>query len=136
MNMKKKILSLIVFTLCVTFLGAGLVYADTNGCTISNLKRLPTTLTCEANCVYAANGDCGMCCLLNTVYNIIDWVFILLMALASLMIVLGAIMFTTSGGDAAKVDKAKQLIVFAAVGIVVALFARAIPPAINVMVGG
>ncbi|MFA5228296.1 MAG: hypothetical protein WC446_00810 [Candidatus Paceibacterota bacterium] len=136
--MKKKILGIIVFTLCVVFLGAGLVYADTlDGCKINNINRLPISLTCPLDngvCLYA-NGDCGMCCLLNGVYNITDWVFVLLMAISSLMIIWGAVMFTTSSGDPEKTGKAKQLIIFAAVGIAVALFSRAIPPAVKMIIG-
>jgi len=138
LNMKKKILGLIVFTLCITFLGAGLVYADTlDGCKINNVSRLPDSLSCpltDGSCLYSA-GDCGMCCLLNGVYNITDWVFVLLMAISSLMIIWGAVMFTTSSGDPEKTGKARQLIIYAAVGIAVALFSRAIPPAVKMIIG-
>ena len=137
-NMKKKILGLIVFTLCITFLGAGLVYADAlDGCKITNVSRLPASLNCpltDGVCLYSG-GDCGMCCLLNGVYNITDWVFVLLMAISSLMIIWGAVMFTTSSGDPEKTGKARQLIIFAAVGIAVALFSRAIPPAVKMIIG-
>jgi hypothetical protein len=138
LNMKKKILGLIVFTLCITFLGAGLVYADAlDGCKITNVSRLPASLSCpltDGVCLYSG-GDCGMCCLLNGVYNITDWVFVLLMAISSLMIIWGAVMFTTSSGDPEKTGKARQLIIFAAVGIAVALFSRAIPPAVKMIIG-
>ncbi|MDK2949204.1 MAG: Type secretion system pilin [Patescibacteria group bacterium] len=139
LNMKKKILGLIVFTLCITFLGAGFIYAaDTlDGCKIDNVSRLPDTLSCpltDGSCLYA-DGDCGMCCLLNSVYNITDWVFVLLMAISSLMIIWGAVTFTTSSGDPEKTGKARQLIIYAAVGIAVALFSRAIPPAIKMIIG-
>ncbi|KUK49950.1 MAG: hypothetical protein XD75_0105 [Parcubacteria bacterium 33_209] len=137
-NMNKKILGLIVFTLCITFLGAGLVYADSlDGCKITNVSRLPASLSCpltDGMCLYSS-GDCGMCCMLNGVYNMTDWVFVLLMAISSLMIIWGAVLFTTSSGDTEKTIKARQLITFAAVGIVVALFSRAIPAAIKMILG-
>lgn len=142
-NMKKKILGLIVLALCVTSLGAGSVYAaDANaldGCkmTLDDASRLPDSLDCPlANgvCSYSS-GDCGMCCLLNSVYNVTDWVFVILIAISSLMIIWGAVMFTTSSGDPEKTGKARQLIIFAAVGIVIALFSRAIPPIVQMVIG-
>jgi len=143
-NMKKKILGLIVLALCVTSLGAGLVYAaDANaldGCkmTQADADRLPDSLTCVPNeknvCLYSSD-DCGMCCLLNSVYNVTDWVFVILIAISSLMIIWGAVMFTTSSGDPEKTGKARQLIIFAAVGIVIALFSRAIPPIVQMVIG-
>jgi hypothetical protein len=142
-NMKKKILGLIVLALCVTSLGSGLVYAaDANaldGCkmTLDDASRLPDSLDCtltDGVCEYA-DDDCGMCCLLNSVYNVTDWVFVILIAISSLMIIWGAVMFTTSSGDPEKTGKARQLIIFAAVGIVIALFSRAIPPIVQMVIG-
>ena len=76
-----------------------------------------------------------MCCLLNGIYNITDWVFVVLMAISSLMIIWGAVLFTTSSGDPEKTGNARQLIIFAAVGIAVALFSRAVPPAVRMIIG-
>jgi len=141
--MKKKILGLIVLALCVTSLGAGLVYAaDTgalDGCkmTQAQVTRLSGTLACNLTdgvCKYT-ESNCGMCCLLNSVYNVTDWIFIILITISSLMIIWGAIMFTTSSGDPEKTGKARQLIIFAAVGIAVALFSRAVPSIVKMVIG-
>lgn len=142
--MNKKILA-IVCTLFVSFAAVGFVLADTStsldGCKISNTSRLPSTLNCtitssngDQYCLYN-DGDCGMCCLLNGVYNATDWIFVILMAVASLMIIFGAVLFTTSSGDPTKTEKARGLILYAAVGIAVALFARAVPPVIKMIIG-
>lgn len=142
--MNKKILALIACTIVLSFIGAGFVSAADNnldGCRITNASRLPSTLTCTTTlqngnyyCLYN-NGDCGMCCLLNGIYNITDWVFVVLMAISSLMIIWGAVLFTTSSGDPEKTGNARQLIIFAAVGIAVALFSRAVPPAVRMIIG-
>lgn len=136
MTMKKKILALIVCAIVISFIGTGFAVAANNldGCKIPNLSRLPADLQCSDPCMYNS-GDCGMCCLLNGVYNITDWVFVLLMAISSLMIIWGAVLFTTSSGDPEKTGKARSLIIFAAVGIAVALFSRAIPPAVRMIIG-
>lgn len=142
MTMKKKILALIACTIVLSFIGIGFVAADAlDGCKITKISRLPTTLDCQTTtqnnttyCLYD-DGDCGMCCLLNGIYNITDWVFVVLMAVSSLMIIWGAVMFTTSSGDPEKTGAARQLIIFAAVGIAVALFSRAVPPAVRMIIG-
>lgn len=139
MNMKKKILGLIVFLLFISFAGAGVFAADNlAGCKMTaaeatSFSELTCTLT-DGVCNYE-DGDCGMCCLLNSVNNITTWVFVLLMAISSLMIIWGAVLFTTSSGDPEKTGKARQLIIFAAVGIAVALFSRAIPYVVKMIVG-
>ena len=142
MIMKKKILVLTVCAIALSFAVAGFASAanDTNldGCTITRLSRLPSTLNCQMSngnqCLYN-DGDCGMCCLLNGIYNITDWVFVVLMAISSLMIIWGAVLFTTSSGDPEKTGNARRLIIFAAVGIAVALFSRAVPPAVRMIIG-
>jgi hypothetical protein len=141
--MKKKILALIACTIVLSSIAGGFVAAADNldGCRITKTSRLPSTLDCTTTsvngtyyCLYS-NGDCGMCCLLNGIYNITDWVFVVLMAVSSLMIIWGAVLFTTSSGDPEKTQKARQLIIFAAVGIAVALFSRAVPPAVRMIIG-
>jgi len=138
MIMKKKILALMVCAIVMSFVGINFVSAEAlDGCKITRMSRLPTTLNCELSsgyCLYNT-GDCGMCCLLNGIYNITDWVFVILMAVSSLMIIWGAVLFTTSQGNTDNVTKARQLILFAAVGIAVALFSRAVPPAVKMIIG-
>ncbi len=136
--MKKKILGLVLVTL---LLGAGFIFADVDGCNIgdSNATKINSALgiTCPtANGVCSYTEDqCGICCVMNTVYNITTWAFVILMAISSLMIIWGAVLFTTSSGDPDKTGRARQLIIYAAVGIVVALFAQAVPLIVKFVVG-
>ena len=76
-----------------------------------------------------------MCCLLNAVYTVTFWIFIGLMALSALMIILGAFTFVTSGGNPDKTTQARNYIIFAAIGIAVALFSRAVPSLVKLIVG-
>lgn len=136
--MKKKILALMVCAIvAVSFMGVSSVFAaeTLDGCTITNINRLPDMCTTSGFCDYNAVPNCGLCCVLNSIYTITDWVFVILMAISSLMIIYGAVLFTTSQGNPDSVSKARQLILFAAVGIAVALFSRAIPPAVKMILG-
>ena len=135
--MKKIILGLIVSLFIFSSVGVGLVSAAPeeepyDGCKITNLTRLPQSLNCTTNCAYET-GSCAMCCLLNSIYVITDWIFVILIAISMMMIIYGAVLFTTSSGDPEKTGKARQLILFAAVGLAVAFFARAVPALVKVI---
>jgi hypothetical protein len=60
------------------------------------------------------------------VNNIVNILLYILGAIAVIMIVIGGVMYTTSGGDAGSVKKAKDTILYAVIGLVVAIFAYAI----------
>ena len=53
-----------------------------------------------------------------------DWVFTIILALASLVVLIGAFNILTAGGDAAKVTAGRNWIVWGIVGLVIAILAR------------
>jgi len=133
MNFKKIFATLFVLGAIIF---PALTLAAENGCRI-NADRLEMFrgegLMCPINvniCQYSTtdvNNDCGTCCLLNTVYNVVDWTFLIIIAIAVIMIIWGAFDYLTSGGDTTKLGNANKRILFAAIGIVVALLAKAVP---------
>lgn len=128
MNLKKLFVTIFLLGLMVFPVFAA---PNTNGCTISveNLERFEAEgLNCVADCTYSSENDCGTCCLLNTVYNIVDWAFLIIMGASVLVILWSAFLFLKEGGqDPEKVDKIKQRILYAAIGIIVALLSKALP---------
>ena len=64
--------------------------------------------------------------LMKTVQTIINVIISVLGIVAVIVIVLGGVTYTTSQGDAAKVAKAKNTIIYGVVGLVIALLAYAI----------
>jgi hypothetical protein len=144
--MNKKFLSLLVFlSLFVAIVVPMVVFAqaDTsslNGCNITNdlgLAQCPNgSVGAPTTCNYNdTTRSCGLCCLLNAVYTVVFWVFVGLMAISALMIILGAFTFVTSGGNPDKTTQARNYIIFAAIGIAVALFSRAVPSLVKLIVG-
>lgn len=81
----------------------------------------------EGVCNFMTNYDCSTCCLINTVYNITDWAFLIIMVVAVGMIIWGAFIYLTSGGNPEATASANKRILFAAIGIIVALLAKAAP---------
>jgi len=57
---------------------------------------------------------------------IVNTLLFLIGAISVLMIIIGAFMYTTSGGDSAQLTKAKNTILYSIVGLVVAALAYAI----------
>ena len=62
----------------------------------------------------------------SAVKNGINTAIIILGAIAVLMIVIGGIKYTVSGGDSAGTQSAKNTILYAVIGVVVAVFSYAI----------
>jgi len=79
--------------------------------------------------------NCGLCCLLNTVYTVTSWIFFIMLTLAVVLIIIGGIMYMISGGDPAKTKKGKDFITYAIVGLVIALLARFLPPIVKFILG-
>jgi len=118
------------------------------------LKRAITldTSSCGAGSIAAPNaeaaGGCGtgiycsdsaakwgMFCIMNTLYSITDWIFVILVALAGIFIVIGAMTLLTSAGSPEKVSGGRNYIMYAAIGLIVGLLAKAIPSLVRMIAG-
>lgn len=73
--------------------------------------------------------------LLNALYGITDWIFVVLIALAGIFVIMGAMNILTSGGDPSKVSSGRQYIMYAMIGLLLAFLARAIPGIVRLIVG-
>ena len=80
-------------------------------------------------------ATCGMCCVMNTIYNVTDWIFMILVGIAAVMVLFGAFTLLTAGGAAEKVTTGRQYIIYAAVGLAVAFLAKAVPGVVKIIVG-
>jgi len=65
-----------------------------------------------------------------------DWLFVILVVISVIFIVLAGLQFITGGGDPTAVSAARTKLIWAAVGIGVALLARGLPPAIDNLIRG
>ena len=103
------------------------------GCTITVNAALLEG--CTADCNFDANAKCGICCLLQTLYKITDWIFVILISLAGLFVVIGAMTLLMSAGDSSKVSSGRNYVMYAVIGLIVGLLARAIPAIVRLVVG-
>ncbi len=100
------------------------------------------------DCVRALDGDCsafpscvekgtekwGVICVLNVMNSGLNWVFVFLMILVVILTVLGAIEIMNTA-DPAKSIAGRNKIMMAAVGLLVALIARAVPSLVKAVLG-
>ena len=71
----------------------------------------------------------------DVVSRILGWIFFVVVILAPLMIIIGSYMYMTSRGEAEKTQKAKRLILWAILGLVVAASGKIIISVINDILG-
>ena len=140
--MKKLLPALVIISFLVVLIApAAALAAELGQCTIkkvvtSETGGLQCPTTAPATCSYdSTTYTCGMCCLLSTIYNITDWVFVILIAAVSIMVILGAFSFLTSAGSPEGTKKGRDYILYAAIGLAVAFLARAVPAVVKMIVG-
>ena len=88
-----------------------------------------TTIGCT-NCSKVGNiggvGACNLetCCILDRIFSVADWIFVILMVVAGMFIIWAAFSFVTSGGEAEKVTSARNKIIWAIWGILIAFLSQ------------
>lgn len=85
-------------------------------------KTIPTGITTAAG-------------FLGVVEVITDWIFVILLLVAVIFIVLAGFQFITGGGDPAQISGARTKLIYAAVGVAVAVLARGVPEAVRGIIG-
>ncbi len=121
--MKKLFLS--IAAVAMTVLGFGGVVAATPAlaaeCTPEQIAAGTSLLECVDTDISGENFE--LTSLLTTIINVVIGI---VGFIAVIMMILGGISFITSQGDAAKVTKAKNTILYGVVGLIVAMLAFAI----------
>jgi len=82
---------------------------------------------------HSASG--ATCCLFNTILVVTDWMFLIIMVVVVVFIVFGAFTLLTSGGSEEGIKRGRNYIIYALVGLAVALFSRALPWMVKSIMG-
>jgi hypothetical protein len=139
--MKKKVLTILTVVmmavLSVVAIAPGVSaanYVCSDGPHKGELKTADTHDNAVAKCNDAAAGYTEQEeKLMGTMTNIINIIIGIVGFITVLMIIIGGIMYATSAGDAGKVKKAKDTIMYGLIGLVIAILAFAI---VNFVLGG
>jgi len=91
---------------------------------------------CYGTSVNATTEAWGVCCLFNSVYTITTWIMTALVTVSILIGAFGGWLIATSGGNPAQLDKGKNYILYAIIGIIIGLVARGIPGLVRLLMKG
>jgi len=140
--MKKVFLSFILISLLAVIALPTMVLAQpVEGCTIRHIEVADLDPGCVPGGVVPVDisetdtSAWGMCCMLDAVYTVIDWVFFGLIAVVGLFTIWGAFDILTAGGNTEKVTAGRQRIMYAMIGLVVALLSKAVPSLVKALIG-
>ena len=117
----KKIILAVASVLIVPVLALGVGFIGVEGVAAQTLTEAKNSTGGADGMVQNANLTDG-----SLVKKIIDFMLWLIVIIAVIMIIVGGIKYATSAGDSNKVTSAKNTIIYAALGLVVAIFAWAI----------
>ena len=130
------LVGLLVMPLLPTMVSAAPVMAS--GCTI-RVRAIelsdPTEVFIPGTLVPDSNIRWGLICTLNTINIVTNWIFIGLVAIAVFLVLMGAFKLMTAGGNTANVSAGRNYIMYAAIGLLVALVARAVPSLVQSLLG-
>jgi len=68
-----------------------------------------------------------MFCLLNTIFSVTKIIFTILIAVVSILLLYGAFLIVTSSGEPEKYKKGQNSLIFALIGLVLALLSKFLP---------
>ena len=105
------------------------------GCTLRHDISFDGTDYSSGAVITSTTGSWGMICLLDTVYTATDWIFYGLLSLVSIFVVYGGFSIVTAGGEEEKIKKGRDFVLYATVGLIVALLSRIIPSIAEGIVG-
>ena len=136
--MKKIILSLILITtLGMTIVPSiGLAQEIMEGCTLRHdVKFDGETFVKGTEILGADESAWGMICLFDSIYTITDWIFYILVAITGILVVWGGVTIAIAGGDPEKMTQGKNYIMYAMMGLAIALLSKAIPAVVQNLLG-
>ena len=117
----KKIILAVASVLIVPILALGVGFIGVEGVAAQTLE---TAKTATGNATgIAKNADLTDGSLVKTIIDFMLWLIVII---AVIMIIVGGIKYATSAGDSNKVTSAKNTIIYAVLGLVIAIFAWAI----------
>lgn len=101
----------------------------------SSLAFVPASTAIDIPCQSENADQCNLVKssgkLSDKIWPIVSFVLGILAGIAVIIIIIGGIMYVTSGGDASNLTKAKNTILYAVIGLIVAILSSAIIAFVN-----
>lgn len=116
------------------------ITAPNTGCTVATGTGINecelvanNTVTYDQNLTNGVTGS--VCCLMSTIVRLTNWIFLILMAVAVIFVIIGGFFMITAAGNPEQFSKGRQFVIYALIGIVVALLAKFVPGIAKFIVG-
>jgi len=97
-----------------------------------SLFALPMVILALETPPIGPTSEAGILAIVDTITN---WIFTIFLAAAVIFIIMAAIQFLTSGGDPGKVGSARNSLLYALIGVAVAVMAKALIALVRIIVG-
>lgn len=136
--MKKVLITLaLVFTIALSGVGVVQAQQPMENCNIVRTMKYDGTTYTEGTTVDVDQneGAGAVVCLINTVNRAAQVLFYIMMGLVVGLVILGGFFILTSGGSEDQVSQGKQYITYAIFGVVIGVFAYAVPALLNFIMG-
>ena len=134
--MKKFLPALVLLGFLTVMLVPMIVSAQVTQCTLKHdITDFDPVCTAGATVTEAVTKAWGMCCLLDAVYTVTDWIFFIIIVVVGLLVIWGAFTIVTAGGAPEKATSGRNFILYALIGLAVALLAKAIPSIVSALLG-
>jgi len=85
--------------------------------------------------VNISTSDWGGVCTMDTVYTVTDFIFWLFLGVSVIMGIYVGVMFMTAGGNPSQMEKARSMVVYLVIGIVIAIAVKLIPSLARAVIG-
>ena len=130
--MKKAVSALVLASLMlpIVALAQPATQCTINHAEVGDLTGCPASGICD----FTINPLCGACCVLEAVYTVADWIFFALIAVVALLVIWGGFTIATAGGAPDKVGQGRNFILYAMIGLALALLSRAIPALVRALI--
>ena len=155
MSQKKLIILIVSFISLITFLFVLAQEEPIKCCVLKHDVPKLCNGTCEAgHCAAGENiTECGgtacptpvyglstpgiwtVICTLSTIYYVTDWIFYISLLISGVMVLAGSFMIATSAGNTQQWQKGKDIILYAMIGLAVALFSKIFPGIVKFFLG-
>lgn len=140
----KKVLAMMFALAVVAVPMAALAQGPIQECTLGHPHTDLDSACADGATVCDVDGTCpvanqtsawGMCCIMDAVLTVTDWIFFILVAVVALLVIWGGFTIATAGGAPDKVNTGRNFIMYSMLGFAVALLARAIPSVVKALLG-
>lgn len=137
----KKITNIILLTALLTIALLPVIgYAqapDTCEIKADPSNYVPTDWNCPTSgeCVLdSPDMPCALCCTVSMVLYATNIIFVGIMIVVVILVLLGAFNILTAAGDTDKINKGRDYILYAAVGMAIALIAKGVPMIVRFLI--